>query len=119
MLGSGWIDPLVSGQLHTLAASPAGKNRRLGWPNVERKKIYTCQGSDSDPSVIQPVSIHCTDFVVRKCISRILSDKGTSAVPADANVVMLQQLKGKFDVTVDRHITILTFLPKNWSIMKT
>jgi hypothetical protein len=61
-----------------------------------------------------------TESAVRKNIYRIASDEGTSTPSAGPDSIILQQLKEKFSETTNRSVkvTILTLLPKDWSVRK-
>jgi hypothetical protein len=61
---------VVSGQLHAQAILTPGKNpqyplyRRLGEPQSGEEKTLPCQDSEYDPSVIQHLTSHYTNYAV-------------------------------------------------------
>jgi hypothetical protein len=59
------------------------------------------------------IKLATTGSAVRKKIFGILSDEGTSALPAGPDSIKLQQIKEKFSETV---VSNLTLLPKDCSI---
>jgi hypothetical protein len=61
----------VSGHLHALAALPpisiglgGWVDRRGGLDDVEKRKFFTIPVLNSDPSVVQPVARHYTDYCI-------------------------------------------------------
>jgi hypothetical protein len=86
----------VSGQLHAPVALPPGKESPVpigyeaGWApepvctTWRRENSLTYRGSNSDPSVVQPVASRYTDYASlhRRCIRNVVRAKYKTVTPA-------------------------------------
>jgi hypothetical protein len=43
---------------------------RAGLNDVEKRKFLTLRDSNSDPSVVQPVASHYTDYVIKSSVAK-------------------------------------------------